>query len=238
MTAKTSTKKKLIVLSSAFMFVLLTALALYLFGPFLGILKHKSPLKLAPQFSDYVVDPDDANALAGLVDYVFTGRVEKQHKVQYDNIFTRETEDGEKTIGSPYTIYDVTILGSMKGNLKTDNTIQVRKDSGATMDGQFLVLDEGDYLPEEGDICVFFVSAQKDGSLLIAGKNCNTKITESSLTEKKAKNKSAAQIQKLAQDEEKTIKDSSIYQKLVEACKNEIPFERTRHAAPAELLTP
>ncbi|MDR2526235.1 MAG: hypothetical protein LBC83_08685 [Oscillospiraceae bacterium] len=230
MKTKLSRSKKIAIVTAACLVVSMTAFGLYL--------ELANKLPLAPILYDYIIDINDPSAVAGHVDYVFVGRVELQNKTIYENVFERETEDGTETVGFPYTNYDITVLENLKGNLKLNEKVPVLKEGGVSIGNKALVLGEGDFLPEEGDICVFFVSAQKNGTLLLPGKNFNVKITESSLTEKKAKNKSAAQIQKLAQDEEKTIKDSSIYQKLVDACKNETPFERTRYAAPAEMLMP
>jgi hypothetical protein len=93
-------------------------------------------------------------------------------------------------------------------------------------------------MPDVGDVCVFHVSTQEDDSLLLPGKNFTRKLLDSKLTAKSTLRKSSAQINQIAQSELQEVKDSSSYQEIVEACENEIPYERVRFTAPAKFLEP
>lgn len=161
---------------------------------------------------------------------------EKQKDVVYENVFDYETENGTKAAGTPYTNYDITVLENLKGNLKKNETIPVLKEGGVSMDGKHLILGEGDFMPQEGDVCVFFISVQADGTLLLPGKNFSVKVMESSLTEKAIQKMSVAQVQQESQDEKKEIMKSGVYQKMLAACENEIPYEREWYTVSAELI--
>ena len=221
-------KKKAFIIAMACVLVCAAAAGIYF-----GKMKHPSP---SNTLAEYAIDINNPSAVAGHVDYVFIGRVMKQNETQYENISTRETEEGSETVGKPYTSYDIAVLKNIKGNLKTNETISFRKEGGISMDGKYLILQEGDFLPEAGDVCIFYVSAQKDGSLLLPGKNFSIKLTASKLIDKLTQTMTDTQLQQAVQAELKAIAALPVYQELVKACKNEIPYERERFTAPAELL--
>lgn len=225
------TKKMFVMLTMICVLALTAALGIYF-----GFIKNNTSLKLVPVSYSYVIDIDNPSEISGHVDLVFVGRVEKQKDVVYENIFDRETENGTKTTGTPYTNYDITVLENLKGNLKSNETVPILKEGGVSMDGKHLILGEGDFMPKKGDVCVFFISVQEDGTLLLPGKNFSVKIMESSLTEQAIQKKSFTQVQQEAENERMEIVKSDVYQKMLAACKNEIPYERERYAVPAELI--
>ena len=224
-----SAKRNAVVIAAACLLTLTTALGLY-FG------LAKNGLIFAPTLVNSGLDRDNPAEVAGHVDYVFVGRVEKYNKVTYKDVFERETEDGTEIVGSPYTSYDITVLENIKGGLKVNETIPIVKNGGVSLDGIYLVLEEGDFLPDVGDVSVFFVSAQPDGVLLLPGKGFTIKLTDSKLSEKAVKKMSSAQVQQAEREEINAIEASPIYQSIVEACENAVPFERERFTAPAEFL--
>ncbi|MDR1630021.1 MAG: hypothetical protein LBS36_07405 [Oscillospiraceae bacterium] len=227
----TSAKKKVFFIAMACVLVLTSVVGLYF-----GITKRNSPLTLSETFISYVIDIDNPSEVAGFADYVFVGRVEKRHNAKYEDIAIRWIDKGPRIVGWPYTNYDVTVLENLKGSLKRNETVSVLKDGGISPDRQYLILAEGDFMPEEGDVCAFFVSAKQDGTLSISGKNGNIKIAKSSLTEKAVQKMSSEQMRQATQNELEEIKGSSVYQTMAVACENEIPFERERHTVPMELL--
>lgn len=205
-------------------------------GIYYGVIKNITFLKHDPVSYSYVIDIDNPKEVAGHVDLVFVGRVESQKDVVYEDVFNRETENGIKATGTPYTNYDITVLENLKGELKSNKTIPILKEGGVSMDGKHLILGEGDFMPEEGDVCVFFISVQEDGTLLLPGKNFSVKIMESSLTEKANQKKSLTQVQQEAQNERMEIMKSDVYQEMSAACENETPYERERYKVPQELI--
>jgi len=227
MKIKSFSKKKKVIAMVAVAFVLTLTVA---FGIYL-VTSNRIPI--AKTLYSHVIDINNPRELAGFADYVFVGRVEKQNGVVYENVYDRETEEGFETVGSPYTWYDVTVLENLKGELKINKTIPIPKEGGITMNGKHFILGDGGSMPEVGDVLIIYASAGEDGDLLING---NEKIMESKLTEKAVQKKNSVQIQQAAQAELNSIENSPVYQSILEACENEVPHERDRYTAPAELL--
>lgn len=122
----------------------------------------------------FVCDPSNMNELVGLVDYVFVGKVLSNNGPQYKDFLTSENGSGEPIeIGIPHTSYTVQVISNIKGQLKTDEPIEVMKFGGVSQDQTAVWLFEGDLLPEENQTYVFLTMGQPDGSLLISGPNSN-----------------------------------------------------------------
>lgn len=213
-----SAKKKTIIIVVAASVLVATVI----FG-----LYHGSRIPFTQVKHSYVIDITNPRELAGFADYVFVGRVEKQNEVVYEDVFDRETEGGLVTVGTPHTGFDVTILENEKGNLVLDQTISLWKEGGLSIDGKVRIVAEEDTWPEAGDVYMFYASVRKDGNLLV---NHNFKLADSK--------KSSTPTPQAAQSEQKAIANSSTYQEMVAACKNEVPFERERFTAAPELLEP
>jgi hypothetical protein len=222
-------KKKAIVITFACILLCATVLSIS-FG------NSNKELPIVTSDADYLIDIDNPSVVAGFVDFVFVGKVEKQNGVKYESVSTRETENGSKTSGRPYTSYDITVLENLKGNLKPNDTLVLWKAGGISMDGKYISIEEDDFLPSAGDVCVFYATAEEDGSLHILGKNGNIKLAESKLKNNTIGVQSAEQEPQSAQTALNSVAQSPLYQELVEACENEIPYQRERFTAPAALL--
>jgi hypothetical protein len=224
-------KKKAFIITVACVLVCAAAAGIY-FGV-AGSTKEPTIIYTHPK---YVIDVNDPREVAGFVDFVFVGRVEKQNETMYETVSIDETEEGSKTSGLPYIGYDITVLGNIKGNLRTDEVISFWKSGGIRKDGKRIFLQADDFLPEEGDVCMFFATAWEDGTLRLLGKGGNIKLTASKLIDKLTQTMTDTQLQQAVQAELKAIAALPVYQEMVKACKNEIPYERERFTAPAELL--
>lgn len=116
----------------------------------------------------------------GFMNNVFVCRVEKLVGTTYTDV----SIDNGKVRGTPWTNYEVTVLGNIKGNLKTGITIPVRKWAGLNYDSTVLTMDEMDVLPKEGFIYIFCTFADEDGELYISchesnillGENCEDDV--------------------------------------------------------------
>ncbi len=177
-------------------------------------------LPLAPIIRDYVIDINNPAEVAGFSDYVFVGVVAKKGETDY-TVNGYDPVDVEQfgLEGDPYTPYEITVLENLKGNLKIGATVSVLKAGGPTADGKYLDLEEGDFMPEEGQTLILFIDVRSDGALIICcGKN-NPKLLE-------------------AADAGADYKALDVYKTIVAACENEIPFpvEMERYTAPAEYL--
>lgn len=160
-----------------------------------------------------VINENNQSELCGLVDYVFVAKVEEVTGVEYMNPITLETEKGSKIISTPVTEYKITVLDNVKGTLKKNTPISIFKEGGISEDGKSYILFENDFLPQKGDCCIFFASAQKDGWIGVSGGTSNVLISKEFL---------------------KNIKASKEYKILIESYKKEIKFDRIRYTASAE----
>ncbi|MDD2212992.1 MAG: hypothetical protein PHR21_00375 [Oscillospiraceae bacterium] len=116
--------------------------------------------------TSYSINVTDPRALMGDADYCIVARVDKLLDTDY-----RWPSDLEgKTVTSPYTQYEVTIVQSIKGELPEGTALDLYKAGGIAEDGSRYYLYEDDYLPAVGSTAVFFLYAQAaDGSLLASG---------------------------------------------------------------------
>ena len=136
-------------------------------------------LPLAPIIRDYVIDINNPAEVAGFADYVFVGVVAKKGETDY-TVNGYDPADVEEfgLQGSPWTPYEVTVLEDLKGNLKIGAIVPVLKEGGPTADGQYMDLETGDFLPEEGQTLILFVDVASDGTLVVpSGKN-NPKLLD------------------------------------------------------------
>lgn len=107
----------------------------------------------------YNVDVYDPVALASSADYAFVGNVVKNNGCEY--------EDGER----PYTNYDIRVIKNLKGELRTDIDIPITKRGGISVDGSCYEVYEDDFLPKEGDVCIFTAYGTEEGELVVIGAN-------------------------------------------------------------------
>ena len=107
----------------------------------------------------YYVDPYDPVAVTSSADYAFVGNVVKHKGYEY--------EDGER----PYTNYDIRVIKNLKGELKTDIDIPITKRGGMAVDGSCYEVYEDDFLPKEGDVCIFTAYGTEEGELVVIGAN-------------------------------------------------------------------
>lgn len=109
----------------------------------------------------FIFDVHDMNALVGDADYVFIGRVLEKGNTHY------APEEG-----LPETRYKIQVLKNIKGELSTDLEIPINKEGGYVESEDFTYLYEDDYLPKQGDACIFFAYANKgDDALGVSGPN-------------------------------------------------------------------
>ena len=78
---------------------------------------------------------------------MFVARVESELRTEYTNL--RQNEDGTIT-GKPYTVYSITVLENIKGELRKNEPIEFFKHGGVNYDGLSISLLEGDQLLESG----------------------------------------------------------------------------------------
>ena len=156
----------------------------------------------------YMVDVNNPAEVVGWGDYVFLARVDSELRTEYTNL--RQNEDGTIT-GKPYTVYSITVLKNLKGNLRENESIEFFKHGGVNYDGRSISLLEGDQLLESGKCYILIAAAESDGRL---GQGMpNSAIEVNALT--------ASQVDTYSTDAE--------YADYSEYTQNEVACERTRY---------
>lgn len=108
----------------------------------------------------------------------------------------------------PYTNYKVTVLENIKGSLKQDTQVPITKFGGVNKDKTAIVLNEEDYLPQQGDICMFAIRVREDGVLVSNAKNTSNLITRDTANT-------------YSNEDIETYKDSEVYQTYVNGANEE-----------------
>lgn len=156
----------------------------------------------------YMVDVNNPAEVVGWGDYVFLARVDSELRTEYTNL--RQNEDGTIT-GKPYTVYSITVLKNLKGNLRENESIEFFKHGGVNYDGRSISLLEGDQLLESGKCYILIAAAESDVRL---GQGMpNSAIEVNALT--------ASQVDTYSTDAE--------YADYSEYTQNEVACERTRY---------
>lgn len=110
----------------------------------------------------FMVDVTNPAEIVGWGDYVFVARVESELRTEYTNL--RQNEDGTIT-GKPYTVYSITVLENIKGELRKNEPIEFFKHGGVNYDGLSISLLEGDQLLESRKTYILIAASEADGRL-------------------------------------------------------------------------
>lgn len=113
---------------------------------------------------EWVFDIGDENKVVGFHDYVFVGEVKKVVGTGYTQI---DFSDGLRMFSQPYTQYEVRVKENLKGELKTDEDIPLRKHDGVYLFSKRVSMMEDDNLPDVGECYIFICSADEEGELNI-----------------------------------------------------------------------
>lgn len=110
----------------------------------------------------FMVNIKNPKEIVGWGDYVFVAKVEDELRTEYTNL--RKSEDGTIT-GKPYTVYSITVIDNLKGNLKKNKPIEFLKHGGVNYDGKSISLLEGDRLLRSGKYYILVAVSETDGRL-------------------------------------------------------------------------
>ena len=174
---------------------------------------EKKDLPIERIAGSYYVDIYDPVALTSSADYAFVGNVVKNNGCEY--------EDGERQ----YTNYDIRVIKNLKGELRTDIDIPITKRGGISVDGSCYEVYEDDFLPKEGDVCIFTAYGTEEGELAVIGANSTLllEVPEDFISSIESDEKYIEEV--LEKDEE--------YRTYVDASKNLLPA-REVEAIPTE----
>lgn len=173
------------------------ALAVVCVASLIGVviyqLKKEPDYKINTIQGSYAFDHDDYVYYLREVDYAFVGKIEENLGTEYIEEETME----EKETGTPYTKYQVSVSKIIKGDIEGGETLYVKKMGGLSKDKKEYYLCEEDNIPKEEEYYVFMAYAQKNGELLVAGKNSTIPTNEKNTT------KTGKKIEKMWEKAEK-----------------------------------
>lgn len=200
-----STRKKprlhKIALLAASLLLMITAAAL--------IYQQNIPIsQIQASFMFNVYDPRE---VVGMADYVFIGYVNSKDGVEYIAPDTNA--------GWPLTIYSVTVVENIKGELTTTEPIQLYKDGGLAKDKSCICLYDGDTLPVNGGLYLFSAAAGTTGTLTCSGPNSSIPLSDEAVS-RRAFSPDAVELSDSA------LETVEIYRTALE---NEIIFNRDRY---------
>lgn len=105
----------------------------------------------------------------GSTDYAFVAKINSIKRTDYRNSVTLETvADGSltKTLYDPYTIYDVTVIENIKGELTKTNNIELEQTGGLERDKKSYTFLSGMGLLNVGEYYIILAtSSPSDGTL-------------------------------------------------------------------------
>lgn len=171
-----------------------------------------SELPIETTTVSYGIDVDNPKEAIGSAHYVFVGRVDEVVETVYIPLDRENPEKAKEEDKLPFTNYKVSVLENIKGELQQEVEIPLQKQGGITKDGAKVFMLEDDYLPKEGDICIFRTFVQIDGQMTGEGKNSSILLQEG--------------VDKTRSSEE--YKEAGIYQEYVEAAKEPVDSGRER----------
>ncbi len=115
--------------------------------------------------ASYMYDTSTPEKAIGISDYVFIAKVNKIARTEYKNSIETETGLNEKTKTTiPYTIYNISVIKNIKGELITSEPIEFMQYGGLSEDGKSYILMEESSLLKTGDYYIIMGNTfEKDG---------------------------------------------------------------------------
>lgn len=156
----------------------------------------------------YAYDLSSPEKAVGAVDYVFVGKVNSIKRTEYrDPVEIETVADGSKVkvVSEPYTVYNMSVIKNIKGNLKED--VEIVQKGGIAKDEDSYILFEETSLLEKGKYYIILAYAvSENGELQINSKYTYVKIDI---------------------DSEEEINDEEIVKKYIDAYKKqEVPSDK------------
>ena len=151
----------------------------------------------------YVIDIENPREVVGFGDYVFVAHVNEEIETVHKNV---EWIHFKKT-SMPYTVYSITVIENLKGNINKNTPVEIERFGGVNIDNDSISLPRGDVLLEAGAYYIFIASSDHDGNLGQAAPSAAIKLDIES---------------------ENEIIPSEEYKDYIKYCEEEIVFGRQR----------
>src|SRR5665647_2143747 len=151
----------------------------------------------------YVIDIENPREVVGFGDCVYIAQVNEKTETIHKNIKWINF----KRTSMPYTVYSITVIENLKGNIKKNTPIDIEKFGGINIGNDSISLPEGDTLLEEGAYYIFIVGSDQEGNLVLSAPTNAIKLNV---------------------EGENEIMYSEEYKDYMKYCEEEINFERQR----------
>lgn len=121
----------------------------------------------------FAYDTSTLTKAIGSSDYVFLCKVNKIIRTEYKNPVEVEVDtETTKIVYDPYTVYSITVVKNIKGNLQTDSEIELMQYGGINYDKKSYTFLEGSEYLNEGEYYVLMPDAiSEKGEIEVADKN-------------------------------------------------------------------
>ena len=121
----------------------------------------------------WMYDTSTPEKAIGISQYAFVAKVNKILRTEYKNPV--KIENGllaTKIVTDPYTVYDINVIENIKGNLRTDSSIEFMQYGGINEDKKSYTLIQGGELLKEGQYYILLVEVfDKEGNIEVSDPN-------------------------------------------------------------------
>lgn len=169
---------------------------------------------------DWLIDVSVPEELVGFCKYVFVGEVKQ---ILGTGRTLEDTAEG--VAGIPATLYQIQVLGNIKGDLKPVE-VYLEKAGGLAADEACVnLMHSGDFFPMPGGVYLFLANPSPDGGVLELGCGyAHPVIFSPEEAQQKLKALATLTAEEKNAELEKLAEATEVYQTYLFAAENEIPY--------------
>lgn len=134
----------------------------------INISNSKKDLPIYSTSAMWLYDTSTPEKAMGISDYAFVAKINKVLKTEYKNSVMLETSlNGKnKTVYDPYTVYEITIIENIKGEIITNKPIELMQYGGLNYDGKSYTLLENSELLIPGNYYILLSNVWPEENIL------------------------------------------------------------------------
>lgn len=138
------------------------------FVAIINISNSKKDLPIYSTSAMWLYDTSTPEKAMGISDYAFVAKINKVLKTEYKNSVMLETSlNGKnKTVYDPYTVYEITVIENIKGEIITNKPIELMQYGGLNYDGKSYTLLENSELLIPGNYYILLSNVWPEENIL------------------------------------------------------------------------
>lgn len=138
------------------------------FVAIINISNSKKDLPIYSTSAMWLFDTSTPEKAMGISDYAFVAKINKVLKTEYKNSVMLETSlNGKnKTVYDPYTVYEITVIENIKGEIITNKPIELMQYGGLNYDGKSYTLLENSELLIPGNYYILLSNVWPEENIL------------------------------------------------------------------------